>query len=140
MAWTNPTAVITQLRTQLEACASWSTAGGATAKIHYPKGTAADGFPCAVLAEESQSHTKFAYGMAAVKGGQLSINLADTTSTGEVETLARAIANEICTDLGLVNLSVEDITPAEEPHAAEEAEGSNMIYECEIILSYGLET
>ena len=139
MVWSNPPAYITQLRTQLEASAAWVAAGGLTANIHYPAGGDDTAYPCAVLAEDDVRYEKFAYGIAPMPSGTLSLLLSDITGTGQLEQLARDIGNELCVDLGLANLSVESISPADEPNAAERAKAAVVTYDCEIILSFGFE-
>ncbi len=141
MAWTDPPAYIEQLRTQLNACASWAAAGGDIDNIHYPIGDAGDtGYPSAVLFEENVSNQKLFYGCPPVPSGELSIVLNTKTSTGLTEKLARDIAKEICTDDGLANLSVVSIDPASGDDAAEEATSSGVnTRELVITLTFGLE-
>ena len=138
MAYTNPTALIAQLKTQLLASASWTGAGGVDANIHYPNAGSDVSFPCAILAEENITYNKILFGAQAIPTGSLSIFIADITSVGEVEELCREIAVEITTDIGIANLNVDSISPSNTPSAADIADGSYIAYECEISLSFGL--
>ncbi len=141
MAWANPPAFIDQLRTQLNACAAWTTAGGVLANIHYPLGDAADtSYPAAVLAEENVSYAKLFHGLAPIPSGELTINLYTQTSIGETEILARAIGSQIVTDDGLANLAVLSVEPSTDTSAAEEAtNGGTDTFLVTITLSFGLE-
>lgn len=138
MSYVNPTPFIDQLKKQLGETAAWPAAGGVDDNIHYPHADASETpYPAVVLEEENVSYEKEAYGMSPFPSGSLLIYLSDKTGVGQIESLARLIGDQICVDLGLVNLSVSSITPSDTPSAKEEASG-DFIYMCIISLSFGI--
>lgn len=96
MSLTNAPAIVTQLSTQLAACASWP--GGSTANHWYPKVPwASASFPLAVLEEAERTLTSYASGAGGLQGGTLKITLhyAQSSDDGSVETIARTLMNEL---------------------------------------------
>lgn len=140
MAFINVPTFINQLKIQLGNSAAWIAAGGTDAKIHYPIADANDtDYPAAILMQEDISQTKHLFGMSPVPNADLMIMIFDKTSTGLLEQLAIDIGDEICVDNGLVNLSVTSITPSTVPSESETADGTQLIYECAISLTFGLD-
>lgn len=122
---------LTALKSQLNACASWVTAGGATGQIHYPQINpsgvvgSADTLPAALLERGQLRRIKYAEGAKGVPAGSLAITLylssSTYTSASACEALADAIAEELtATDAGLPITEVE-VEEASDPSPAAKA-------------------
>ena len=138
MSLTNAPAIVTQLSTQLAACASWP---GASAANHwYPKvAWASATLPLAVLEEESNTSNPYAAGANGLLGGTLRITIhtATTSDAGTVESLARTLLKELLAqDPGIVFRS-GDTGLCSDPTAAEGATDTATI-RVAITLTYGL--
>ncbi len=92
--WTNPPAILTQLRTQLVACSSWANGSNA---VNYPELAAlmSGTFPLAVLAEMSRRAEVFSEGAAALASGELQVVIYSTGTIGTAEALGRSILEEL---------------------------------------------
>ncbi len=136
MAFTSAPAILTQLKAQLLACTAFT---GTDSNIHYPRvaltGTVAA--MSAVLAVTSRGVSQRFVGVT-LPSGTLEIRLYSTSAVGTLEEAAIAIASQICTDTGIENLQVTDVSEAMEADAKTQAE-SGYQNECTITLSYGLE-
>jgi len=147
MTWTNPPALLTALRSDLALSASWISAGGAEAQVHYPDidPRTIDNFPAVALVRMPVSYSKYAVGVKPLPGGTIQMDIYDIdTDVGTLETLADAIAEEICQNPSVVNLEVEEVSEAEGPSEAEQAANSDnpdykALYKITIIFTYGLE-
>lgn len=96
MSLTNPPAIVTQLSTQLAACASWP--GGATTNHWYPKvDWSSATLPLAVLEESERSWSSYAAGAGGLASGVLRVTVHYATSSddGTVETLGRTLLKEL---------------------------------------------
>lgn len=96
MSLTNPPAILTQLATQLAACASWP--GGAVTNMWYPKVPwVSASLPLGILEEAERTVTTYAAGAGGLQSGTLKITIhyAQTSDDGTVETLARALLSEL---------------------------------------------
>jgi hypothetical protein len=135
VAETAPT-IIKALRDQLGNCASWTTAGGSAARVHYPRVDPDNAtFPCAVL--EKISGTSYrAFTGVSLKSGTLAIHLfmEYSGSISTIEELADDLQTEICQDTGIEGLRCVGVTEAEEPTP----EGDQVVV-VTIELEYGLE-
>jgi hypothetical protein len=107
MTLTSAPAIVTQLSTQLAACASWP--GGATSNHWYPDLPWASATWTthynAVLEESERTTLIYAAGAAGIQGGRLKVTIhADSTiSSGTLESLARTLLGELLTqDPGIV--------------------------------------
>ncbi|MBA3591563.1 hypothetical protein [Methylibium sp.] len=94
MSFTDPPAILTQLRTQLAACAGWANGSGA---VHYPDLPALAGatFPLAVVAESSRTFDTYADGALPLGGGSMQVVVYATGSVGVVEELGRTILSQL---------------------------------------------
>lgn len=119
MSLTNPPAIITQLSTQLQACASW-TAAGLSTNVWYPSAPEGTAGPFAVLGFDSQRFTKYAEGAEPVRSGDLFVTIWKADTAGNLETLAGDLINDLMTaDTGIPfrdgeNGRAELIGPAKE--------------------------
>lgn len=101
MSLTNPPPIITQLSTQLQACASWSSAGLST-NVWYPEVPEGTAGPHVLLGFGSQTFTKYAEGAAPVRSGDLFFTIWKADTIGNLETLAQSILAELLTpDTGI---------------------------------------
>lgn len=96
MAFTDASALLTQLQTQIAACAGWS--GGSSA-VHYPELAWGSGptFPCALVSEESRSNVYYAAGAAGLRNGSLKLTIyaGSATTLGALETLGQTILEQL---------------------------------------------
>jgi hypothetical protein len=93
---TNAPSIVSQLATQLAACASW--AGGSTANMWYPRvAWASATLPLAVLEESERTWTPYAAGAGGLAGGTLKVTVhyAQTSDEGTVEALGRQLLKEL---------------------------------------------
>ncbi len=96
MTLTNCPAIVTQLSTQLAACASWP--GGATSNHWYPRvAWASASLPLAVLEDSERTWVSYAAGAGGLQGGTLkaTIHYAASSDEGTVESLARTLLGEL---------------------------------------------
>jgi hypothetical protein len=93
MPFTTTDALLLQLQTQIDACASWA---GATTDVHYPEiAFASASFPCAVVCEDQRASTYYAAGAAGLRSGTLKITIYTQSAVGATELLGRAILEEL---------------------------------------------
>ena len=131
-------AAITQLAAQLQAAPSWVSAGGTSADIYYERAEYDNSVSiAAVLERTNETVTRPFEGMRLI-GGELQIELHYDDSVANTEELAHAIAQEVCTDIGLAQLEVASIEPAQQATEAETA-GNYNLTSAIITLTYGLE-
>jgi hypothetical protein len=93
---TNAPAIVTQLSTQLAACASWP--GGAVTNLWYPRVPWASAtLPLAVLEETERTWTPYAAGAGGLVSGTLkaTIHYAATSDEGTVEAIGRTLLGEL---------------------------------------------
>jgi hypothetical protein len=114
MTWSNPPEAVDALATMMLDCASFTSAGFASGKIHYPAATISvddgggtrDTLPICVLAEVTHQRTPYAeIGVTGLPGGELSATLYVDTDAGTLEKLARNIAKELQAVIGLPNIT-----------------------------------
>ena len=93
MTLTNAPAIITQLSTQLAACAGWTT----TSATHWYPNLPASGatFPAAVLFEDQRTSSIYAAGAGGLQGGTLGIHIYSSGTIGQVEDLGRTILGQL---------------------------------------------
>jgi hypothetical protein len=97
----NPPPIITQLSTQLQACAAWVSAGLST-NVWYPEAPENTAGPYAVLGFGRQGFVKYAEGAAPVREGELFFTIWKADTIGNLETLAQAIVAQVMTqDTGI---------------------------------------
>ncbi len=95
MTLVNAPAIVTQLSTQLAACASWA---GGTGACWYPRVVwASASLPLAILEESEAAFTPYAAGCSGLASGalKLTIHSASSSDDGTVETLGRAILSQL---------------------------------------------
>jgi hypothetical protein len=107
MVYQSPTNYIGALRTQLAACAAWTTAVGAgneTARIHFPvSNPTVDALPHAVLVQLDGNLTRYAEGASGLASGLLEVDLYVGATTnggtpylaGDLETLADNLIQQL---------------------------------------------
>ncbi|MBA3622959.1 MAG: hypothetical protein H0W48_00515 [Methylibium sp.] len=136
MTWTDPTAVISQLRTQLVACAGWAAGESA---VHYPdiEGMAAASYPLAILAESSRTAEAFAAGLDALSGGTLQVVIYGTGSIGTVEELGRTILGQLLAQHAGFVFRASECGLSSDPSPAQVAGGS-AYRSVTLTLSWGL--
>lgn len=151
MSLTNPPPAVTALRDMLLACSSVTGAGMSTGDLYYPSAVAeADdattpaAMPRMILGEDSYSRTRYAEGARGLPTGNLSAVLQNDTDVGTLETLARAIADDLellSHSQGLANVRC-NVGLASEPdaaqRAAEETDDSSRFASITITVEYGL--
>jgi hypothetical protein len=96
MTLTSAPAIVTQLSTQLAACASWP--GGATTNHWYPSVPWASAtLPLAVLEESERTWTSYAAGAGGLQGGTLKVTIhyAASADIGTVEAIGRTLLGEL---------------------------------------------
>ncbi len=97
MSLTDAPGIITQLSTQLAACASWP--GGSASNHWYPEAdTTGLAAALAVLSESERRYTPYAAGAAGLMGGSLAITIHAPTTTGTIgylESLGRSLMSEL---------------------------------------------
>lgn len=98
---TNPPPIITQLSTQLQACAAWVSAG-LSSNVWYPEVPEDTAGPHVLLGFGTQGFTKYAEGAAPVRGGDLFFTIWKADTVGNLETLAQTIIAQVMTpDTGI---------------------------------------
>jgi len=134
---TDAPAILTQLQTQLAACAAWSSGSGA---IHYPDHdlTTVSTWPVAILAESSRTSTVFAAGAAGLASGVLEITIHSTASIGTVESLARTLVTQLHSAQSGIPFRTGEAGLSSEPSDAAEA-GGTAYCSVTITLPWGLE-
>lgn len=91
MTLTNPTPVVTQLSTQLQACASWT--GGTNVWYPFaPDGTAGE---FAVIEDGDSRRTTYAEGAVPLLSGECAITIWKATDIGTLEAYGRTILREL---------------------------------------------
>lgn len=122
--WTDPPAIITQLRTQLVACASWSTGINA---VNYPELPVLSGatFPLALLSEGSRTFDTYADGAAPLAGGMLQVVIHSTGTIGVTEALGRTILSELLAQWSGIPFRPGDCGLSSDPSPAKVAGGSS---------------
>lgn len=101
MSLTNAPPIITQLSTQLQACAAWSSAG-LSSNVWYPEAPEGTAGPYAVLGFGRQTFTKYAEGAAPTREGELFFTLWMADTIGNIETLSQTIIAQLLTqDTGI---------------------------------------
>lgn len=93
MSLVNPTSMVSQLSTQLAACASWT----ATTTDHwYPEVDWASVSTRAAVLSDTRSLEQYAAGASGIKSGVLTIQIIHTTFTiGQLEDFAQDILDEL---------------------------------------------
>lgn len=148
----NPPAAVDALADMIVACASAVTAGLTSARMHYPAAsitnddtTTADPLPLCEIGEESAGRTPYCEpGVRGLPGGTLVATIYADMSTGELETLADSICEELnlsVTGLANVNASrVRASEPTPGQRAAADSTGATVpaITAISINVSYGL--
>jgi hypothetical protein len=151
MSLANPPPAVTAIRDMLLACTSVTGAGIATANIHYPSAVAESddattpaAMPRIILAESDYTKNRYAEGASGLPQGSLAIIIQNDTDAGTLETLARAICDDLeflSQSSGLANLKCST-SLASEPdsaqRAADETETSAKFASITITADYGL--
>ncbi len=138
MSLVNPPAIVTQLSTQLAACASWP--GGATTNHHYPNvAWASASLPLAVLEESDRTWTTYAAGAGGLMGGTLkaTIHYAASSDIGTVEAIARTLLGELLAQSPGICFRASDCGLSGTYSSAENATDTATIA-IQINLTYGL--
>lgn len=134
--WTNPSTILTQLRTQLVACAGWANGQNA---VNYPELAAlmSGTFPLAVLAERSRTATLFCEGVAAIPGGELEVIIYATDTIGTLETLGRTILDQLLAQASGIPFRPAECGLSSDPSPAKIA-GSSDVRSITLKLPWGL--
>lgn len=136
MTLTNAPPIITQLSTQLQACAAW-TAAGLSTNVWYPEVPEDTAGPYVLLGFGTQQFTKYAEGAAPTRSGDLFFTIWKADTTGNLETLAQTILAQLLTqDTGIPFREAEGMT-ATALGDAKEAAGETL-YGVSATLSHGL--
>ena len=136
MVWTNPTDVVTALRSKLALCTAWTNAvgtGNETGRVHYPQASAAtDTYPFAVIEPGVDRRRRFAEGVRGLPTGDFRIvfHLSPGSGTGEYDIgAAESFAEDIIEqmqdqDFGIPTNEMERSEDAGTPERGEESAGS----------------
>ena len=138
MPFTGASDLLTQLRTQIAACASWTPG---SAGVHYPGVDYASAtFPCAIIAEDSRTSATYAAGANGLRGGTLSIRVYtdSASSIGATEVLGQAILEELLAQPAGIPFRSGSVGLAGESSDAIDAAGTPL-NGIEITLEYGLD-
>lgn len=93
MSLTNPTAMVSQLSTQLAACSTW---GAVTTDHWYPDVDWASVSTRAAMLSDTRSLESYAAGASGIKSGVCTITIHHTTHTiGQLEDFAQDILDEL---------------------------------------------
>lgn len=140
MSLTNPPAVVTQLSTQLAACASWT---GGTTNHYYPIAPSGFSVPAAVLDDQQARRGIYASDAPGALTGTVVITIIDSAANrtlGQLETFGRTILKELTDQVsglafrdGEVGL-VDDYKPA-----TEAGEGTAAMRSITLSIPYGLD-
>ena len=125
MSLTNAPGEITQFSTQLAACASWAALSGES--TWYPTAPKATTLPFAVLAS-AITRTRYAVGAKGLPSGSLTAVIhvdAAAYTTGQLETLGRAVIDEMTEQDGGIFFRDADAPLASDPQPSEVAGGHN---------------
>lgn len=92
--WADPPAILTQLRTQIVACAGWANGQNA---VNYPELPVLAGatFPLCVISTVPGSFEAYADGAAPLASGTLQVVIYATGTIGVVEELGRTILSQL---------------------------------------------
>ena len=151
MSLTNPPPAVTALRDMIIACASAIAAGIVTARVWYPAAvaesddaTASAAMPRVILGEESYTRNRYAEGARGLPQGTLTAVIQNDTDVGTLETLARALCDDLeflSHSQGLANVRC-NVGLAAEPdagqRAADETDTSAQFASISIAVEYGL--
>ncbi len=138
MSLTNCPAIVTQLSTQLAACASWP--GASTANHWFPDvpwGSAS--LPLAVLEESERTWTTYAAGAGGLIGGTLKITIhyAASSDAGTVESIGRTLLGELLAAAPGICFRSSECSLSGVPTSAETATDTGTIA-IQLSLAYGL--
>ena len=136
MSLTNPPPIITQLSTQLQACASW-IAASLSSNVWYPEVPEGTAGPYVLLGFGTQQFTKYAEGAAPTRSGDLFFTIWKADTTGNLETLAQSIIAELMTADTGIPFRDGDGMNATALGDAKEAAGETL-YGVSVTLSHGL--
>ena len=136
MTWTDPPAILTQLRTQLVACAGWANGQNA---VHYPSldGLMSATMPLAVLAETSRTAEVYADAVAPIPGGTLQVVIYGTDSVGTMEALGRTILSQLLSQATGIPFRPGECGLSSDPSPGMVA-GSSGVRSVTLTLSWGL--
>jgi hypothetical protein len=136
MSLTDAPAIITQLSTQLAACASWTVGAGGN---WYPEAAPSITTTHAVLVPPTSQRTRYAEGARGLLGGQLWIlmYIVGTQTLGQAETLAASIIDELMNQHDGIPFRSMSFELAQDPGAAKTVGGSTII-PVQISIDYGL--
>lgn len=134
MSLTDAPAIITQLATQLAACAGWS------GESWYPEvpdlGSAT--LPAAALSEMNRRYTPYAAGASGLPSGDLEIKIYSAASIGVLESLGRTIIDQLLAQQSGIPFRPGDCGLCSDQTSGMEAAGDS-IRSITINLSYGLD-
>jgi hypothetical protein len=136
MSLTDAPAIITQLSTQLAACASWTVG---SAGNWYPEADPSITTTHAVLVPPASTRSRYAEGARGLLGGNLWILLyvVGTESLGDAETLGGNLINELMNQHDGIPFRSMSFELAQDPGAAKTVGGSTII-PLQITIEYGL--
>ena len=135
MPMTGASGLLTQLQTQIAACASWSAGSSG---VHYPSIEFASAtFPCCVIAEMNRTSEYYASGASGLRGGTLKITIYSTGTVGATEVLGQAIVEELLAQqTGIAFRSGSVVLAGEATDAMDAAQTT--VSGVELDLEYGL--
>ncbi len=133
----NAPAMVSQLRTQLVACAGWKAPLPA---VHYPKADLTDSPELvAVLSELSREMNPYAAGAYGLLAGELQVTLHKKhSSIAEVETLGRTILDQLLQQQSGIPFRTVGCGLSSDPTSAQEAGDSDYV-RISLTLGYGLD-
>ncbi len=136
MSFTGASDLLTQLRTQIVACASWS--GGESA-VHYPSLTFAGAtLPACVVAEGSRTSQTYAAGANGLRGGSLLVTIYTSGTVGATEVLGQAILEQLLAQPAGIPFRNGSVGLCGESTDAQDA-ASTTVNGIEVTLEYGLD-
>jgi len=136
MPFTGASDLLTQLRTQIAACASWSAGSSG---VHYPDvDWASATLPCCVIAEGARTSATYAAGAAGLRGGTFLVTIYTSGTVGACEVLGQAILEELLAQASGIPFRNGSVGVCGQSTDAQEAAGmtANGI---ELTLEYGLD-
>lgn len=135
--WVDPPAMVTQLRTQLVACAAWTPG---QAGVNYPEvvAMATATYPLAVLAATAPRAEYYADGAPPLMNGTLLVVIHSTDTIGVTEILASTLLQQLLSQIVGIPFRSSECGISSDPSPAKVAGGSSY-RAVTITLPYGLE-
>jgi hypothetical protein len=140
MSLTNPPAIVTQLSTQLAACASWV---GGNGNHWYPEAGTSATVPFAVLDDQNASRRVYASDAPGLLSGTLVITIVDSAANrtlGQLEAFGRTILAELVAQVAGIAFKDGEVGLVDDYKKATEAgEGTAAQRSITMSIPYGLD-